>query len=399
MSRSAAGEQHRASSRETDATTLNGKVLCGYQGWFRCPGDPDGRGWVHWSRDRNRIAPETLTFEMWPDLADYSPEEKYPAPGFIHPDGSQAYLYSAANRATVERHFDWMARYGIDGVFVQRFVVEVGDPVRSSRVLGYARDAARRTGRTFALTYDMSGMRKEQLYDRLVADWKYLVDEMKVTQDPRYLRHNGKPVLEVWGFFNDRFGADLGNRIVDFFKNDPRYGVTLVGGCEWPWRTVRDPEWGKVFRRFDVISPWNVGHTTRLENGERHAATTGWAEDLRDARQAGMKLMPVVYPGFSWDNLQRRPPGSTNIPRLGGRFLWKQFSAAASLGLDTVYVAMFDEVDEGTAIFKVSNTPPAQGHFVTYEGLPADWYLRLVGEGTRLIRRERPNSDELPIRP
>ena len=36
---------------DVDATTLHGKVLCGYQGWFRCPGDETEEGWVHWSRD------------------------------------------------------------------------------------------------------------------------------------------------------------------------------------------------------------------------------------------------------------------------------------------------------------------------------------------------------------
>jgi hypothetical protein len=54
-----------------------------------------------------------------------------------------------------------------------------------------------------------------------------------------------------------------------------------------------------------------------------------------------------------------------------------------------VKVAMFDEVDEGAAIFKISNDPPTQGHFVSYEGLPSDWYLRLTGEGAKLIRGER----------
>ena len=63
------------------------------------------------------------------------------------------------------------------------------------------------------------------------------------------------------------------------------------------------------------------------------------------------------------------------------------------------YVAMFDEVDEATAVFKVSNAPPTQARFATYEGLPSDWYLRLTGEGSKVIRGERRNQAELPIRP
>ena len=63
------------------------------------------------------------------------------------------------------------------------------------------------------------------------------------------------------------------------------------------------------------------------------------------------------------------------------------------------YVAMFDEVDEATAIFKVSNTPPKQARFQTYEGLPSDWYLRLTGEGTKVIRGERKGEVHLPKQP
>jgi hypothetical protein len=112
-----------------------------------------------------------------------------------------------------------------------------------------------------------------------------------------------------------------------------------------------------------------------------------------------MLWLPVVYPGFSWDNLQKKPPGSTNIPRRGGRFLWEQFHMLSKLGADSVCVAMFDEVDEATAIFKVSNSPPTQAHFLTYEGLPSDWYLRLVGEATRRLREKREVPEEIPLKP
>jgi hypothetical protein len=60
---------------------------------------------------------------------------------------------------------------------------------------------------------------------------------------------------------------------------------------------------------------------------------------------------------------------------------------------------MFDEVDEGTAIFKATSSPPVQGHFVGYDGFPSDWYLRLVGEGTKMLRKQRPISLQIPIHP
>src|SRR5260370_42489873 len=55
---------------EIDATSLRHKVLCGYQGWFRCPDDPAKEGWRHWSRDAKKIGPDLATFEMWPDMTE-----------------------------------------------------------------------------------------------------------------------------------------------------------------------------------------------------------------------------------------------------------------------------------------------------------------------------------------
>jgi hypothetical protein len=383
--------------RPIDPTTLRHKVICGYQGWFRCPGDPANEGWKHWSRSATRIAPDTLTFEMWPDMTEYADDEKYSAPGFTHRDGSQAHLFSSAHPKTIERHFQWMRQYDIDGVFLQRFLVNARNP-SFDRVLDHVRASAASTGRVYAVCYDLTAFPTDQIFDALVTDWKRLVDEMKVTRDERYLRHDGKPVLVVWGFFTDRFGPALAHRIIDFFKTDPVYGVTLVGGCQWHWRSEQDAQWARAFRRFDVISPWNVGNVAAVDD-RKHSATVYWKEDVAEAKRAGMAYLPVIYPGFGWTNLKGKVAANQTIPRLGGRFYWRQFATAADLGVEMAYVAMFDELDEATAIFKVCNTPPTQAHFRTYEGLPADWYLRLTAEGSRLIRRERKNQWTLPIKP
>src|SRR5688500_18754377 len=103
---------HLQGAEVVDATSLRCEVLCGYQGWFRCPGDAMDQGWIHWSRDGRRLAPETLTFEMWPDLSEFPANDLHAAPGFTDAAGRQAMLFSSDNAATVRRHFEWMRTYG-----------------------------------------------------------------------------------------------------------------------------------------------------------------------------------------------------------------------------------------------------------------------------------------------
>jgi len=223
----AIGDEPKSVQNRVDAKSLRHKVMCGYQGWFRCLGDGTNDGWTHWSRNKARVTPDSITFEMWPDTSELSDDEKFNVPGFSHRDGSTAFLFSSAHPKTVERHFRWMEKYGIDGVFVQRFLVGLRTPSVDD-VLEHVRSSAAKTGRVFAVCYDLTGEPSEKIYDLLVQDWKRLVDEKKVTQDNCYLHHNGKPVLVVWGFFSDRFGPDLAHRIIDFFKSDDHYGVTLA---------------------------------------------------------------------------------------------------------------------------------------------------------------------------
>src|SRR5437773_1767364 len=51
-------------NQTVDATTLRKKVPCGYQGWFRCPGD-GGNQWIHWSRSTSSIASNTAKNQLF----------------------------------------------------------------------------------------------------------------------------------------------------------------------------------------------------------------------------------------------------------------------------------------------------------------------------------------------
>jgi hypothetical protein len=234
-------------------------------------------------------------------------------------------------------------------------------------------------------------------------DWKFLCDQVKVREDSRYLRHQGEPVVLLWGLgFKDRpWTPQQGEELVNFFKNDPKYGgVYLIGGIDPSWRTLRggsrqDPGWAKVYRSFDAISPWDAGRFQDDAGIDRHRADI-WEGDLAELNRLGIGYIPTAFPGFSWDNMHRAKPGATMIARRKGEFYWRQFAIFKALGIRMVFVGMFDEVNEGTAIYKVSNDVPVGKYFVTYEGLPSDWYLKLTGAATQMIRGDMPLSEKIP---
>ena len=393
------------SVRGVDAATLSNKVMCGYQGWFNAEGDGADRGWVHWTKGNGRLAPGNAKFDLWPDVSELGPDERF-ATGFKHADGSVAEVFSSFKRATVLRHFQWMHDYGIDGAFVQRFAVGTGDPHslrQNNVVLDACREGANRNGRTYAVMYDLSGLSSGRI-SRVMDDWKLLRTRMKIADDPAYLHHRGKPVVVVWGIgFSDgrKYTLDECRHLIEFLKNDPEAGgCTVMVGVPTYWRELKrdavgDPQLHEIIKLADIVSPWSVGRYKSPDEAIRHAEEV-MKPDLAWCRERGLDCLPVVFPGFSWHNMTGQPINPT--PRLGGQFFWSQFCAAKSAGATMLYVAMFDEVDEGTAIFKCTNDAPIsdESKFLTYEGLPSDHYLRLAGLGARLLRGDIPVSDHPP---
>src|SRR6185503_13263863 len=86
-------------------------------------------------------------------------------------------------------------------------------------------------------------------------------------------------------------------------------------------------------------------------------------------------------------------------PRRGGQHLWDQAYQFQTVGLNQIFVAMFDELDEGTSIMKVSNNHPITNNWIDYGTLPHDWYMRLAAAAGKMLRKEMPLSSVLPIDP
>lgn len=197
--------------------------MCGYQGWFRAEGDGSGEGWAHYS-EHGSLTAATIPPDFWPDVSEY--DKTYPT-ALTNKDGSVARVFSSWDQSTTDLHFKWMKEYGIDGVFVQRF----------------------------------------------------------------------------------------------------------LGGLH--------------------------------NHGQGDNA--------------------MIYP-------------LNQVPRQKGRFYWNLISGAIDAKAMMLYVAMFDEMDEGTAIFKCSNNPPAGVKLCDYEGMPTDYYLWLTGEAGKMLRGEIPFTRQIPDR-
>lgn len=379
--------------------SIRNLVMAGYQGWFNTPEDGAGLGWKHFEKEKE-FKPGKCTIDLWPDVSEY---EKTYETAFKLPDEIPAKVFSSYDASTTDLHFKWMKQYGIDGVFMQRFVVSIRNQKGKdnyNKILNNAVLSAEKYDRAICLMYDLSGMETGE-EDILIRDWKELCEKYKLVSrnNNHYVYHHGKPLVAVWGIgFNDgrKYGYEQVKKIIDFLKSE---GCSILVGVPTHWRTltidaVSDTRLLELVKQADIVHPWLVG---RFDNNTYEPYRKSIEEDIKWCKANGKDYMPVLFPGFSWHNMKKDAPQNM-IPRLGGRFFWQQVKGAVDAGAESLYLAMFDEIDEGTAFFKCTNTPPVgESSFITYEGEAPDHYLWLAGEAAKYLRGEL-RSSRMPVR-
>ena len=400
-----------------DPATLAKKHLMGYQGWHFAANDGSPyNAWKHWFTG-NTPSAAAVSFDLWPDLSELAPAELFAT----QIDG--AGLYSAYTAATVDRHFAWMEAHHLDGVFLQRFANELSGAAGKARdaVAARVKAAAEAHGRVFTIMYDISGADEASLVATLEGDWKHLVNDLGLTGSARYQRHAGKPVVAIWGLgFSDRVGTpQQAQQLIAWFKGgaDNPAPATVMGGVPTKWRTATDDSktdaagcagacWHDVYRSFDIVSPWAVGRYAD-DAGADAFAKANVVPDLAEVGAA--RYMPVIFPGYSFFNASAGAKKLNEIPRRRGAFYWRQVVNALQAGSTMLYTAMFDEVDEGTAMYKVAATAadvPASVRTkmlnlnfddpTNAKPLPSDWYLELADQASSALRGEIPLVTAVP---
>lgn len=374
----------------TDPKTLEGKVMTGYQGWFATPNDLDDKGWIHWGRSASTPpSPTEITIDQWPWIDEYEPNQIYRAGGMSLQDNRPAYVFSSRDPETVQRHFRWMRRHDIDGAYLQRFVSRSSSGYygASEFVLDNVRKAANKEGRVWAIEYDVSSLTGEaNPLEVITNDWNYLVNDVGILDDPRYVHENGKPVLFIWGFsVPGREGLTLAeaDEILDWFNTQNLY---LIGGVHSSWES--NTNWYNHYQKYDQLLAWMEGSLADLNS--QKTRLDSW----------GMKILPHAWPGFSWHNLQKLVPNAQYSARAGGDFYWDRLFNAVSCGADQIFLGMFDEYDEGTSIMPMSDNHPvphsAWGKYIDNEGNDPFWYLQLGAAGREMLNGFRPLSSSRP---
>ena len=367
--------------------------MAGYQGWFSTPEDGGQRGWYHY-RGSDGFKPGSASIDLWPDISEYT--KTYESP-FTFEDGSNAKLFSSRDASTVDTHFRWMQEYGLDGVFMQRFVSEIKRPLSKAHldtVLRNAMISAQRWGRAISIMYDLSGMHPgdEQLVLNDIQELAKHYDIFNHKKCPSYLYHNGKPLISVWGVgFSDgrKYSLDNCNSIIDGLK---KLGFSIMIGVPTHWRelsqdAINDSRLHQIIRKCDIVMPWFVG---RYNESTFESFKSLISSDIEWARENNIDYAPLCYPGFSWHNMHYPNKDLTEVPRNKGAFFSKQIDFCLNSGAKMLYIAMFDEIDEGTAIFKISHRVPVPtegSRFVPLEdGLDSGYYMHLAGEAARRLK-------------
>lgn len=390
-------------------TSYNGLVMAGYQGWFTAQGDGAGRGWHHYQKS-GRFKPGSTSVDFWPDVSDYSLVYETE---FKHSNGTSAYVYSPYDEESVDLHFSWMKEYGIDGVFMQRFIVEITDPAGKdhfNKVLKNALKAAAKYKRAICIMYDLSGCTSDDLAvitDDL-SELQVKFDLFNSRSNPTYLMHHKRPLIAIWGAgFNDgrKYSLSDVRQLIETLNQDGD-NFSLMLGVPYYWRTLKNdtennPLLHTLIEEADIIMPWAVG---RYDSGSyQEKSGEVLTEDIRWCKEHNIDYVPLVFPGFSWGNLKNNPAQYNSIPREKGEFFWKQVAGAKIAGAQSLYLAMFDEIDEGTALFKClrESELPLNGkcRFVGIEDdLESDYYLWLSGQAAQWIKGEKDYTEVKPTR-
>jgi len=390
-----------ASTGTVDASTIKNKVLAGYQGWAGARSE-----WDHWAKGGGAPDPALGNehFEMVPSVNEYPSGSLHDTKFKHNGDGSVVKLYENAAEGVVDLHFKWMKEYGMDGVLLQRFISECTKPGKSltqrNTILQQMDAAASAHGRVYAMMWDMSGAASSWDTD-IKNDWKTYVKQYASSQ--QYLKENGRPVVCIFGIGLSTRSEATPSKSLSLIRWLQSEGLYVIGSGPYYWRTSEHDAasgFDEVHAAFDAIMPWAVGRYNTISDFNNKVSHI--EADAALASSRGQGYAPIAYAGYSYRDTNK----INKIKRNAGTFFQAQIdSHLKTPGTTFYYIAMWDEVQEGTAIYKfaANHAQSAAGRdFVTADidgvSCPGDHYITMAAQYAARAR-ETPTPSPAPSPP
>ncbi|MEV3858787.1 endo-1,3-alpha-glucanase family glycosylhydrolase [Streptomyces sp. NPDC050095] len=236
--------------------------------------------------------------------------------------------YSSDDAAVIRTHIAWAKSAGIDG-----FVVSWKSGTVNDRRLESLLDQARAQDFKVAVIYQGLDFRRRPLAPARVArDFRLLRD--RYTRDPAFFRLGGTPLV--------------------LFSGTWEYSTADIAGITGPVRdrmlvlgTEKNPA---GVRRLARVTDGDAYYWSSVnpDTNDRHAPKLReMAQTVRAAHAPGQRYwMAPVAPGFD----ARLVGGTREVPRLGGRTLAREYTAALASKPDVLGLISWNEFSENSHV-------------------------------------------------
>lgn len=238
-----------------------------------------------------------------------------------------------------------MQENSIDGILVQRFYGQFDDE-SFLQLLSQIRTSAEKYGRSFAVEYDLSPISSTDfsaVVPALLDDYSNNIAPLMTSS--AYLHHQGRPVLELWGFGVDKNKLNAADCAAIFHVlRSANPNPYVIVGVQWDWRfdKTQNPDYYTVYTQADVIQPWCVGPYDDPASYESYYQQHS-VSDKALTDQLGLKYAPCITPGGSARN---RAGGGPLGSRYNGTYYEAQLKHMLDLKPFFVFGAMWDEYPE-----------------------------------------------------
>ncbi|MDX6241570.1 MAG: hypothetical protein QOG10_6394, partial [Kribbellaceae bacterium] len=182
--------------------------------------------------------------------------------------------------------------------------------------------------------------------------------------------------------------------VINWFKGQ---GCYVIGGVPTHWLPGNEDSragYLDVYHAFNMISPWMVGRISDVAGADHYYNNVN-QQDQADCNAHGIDYQPCVIPG----DLQ-------SGHRAHGELMWRQFYNLCRVGVQGMYISMFDEYNEGNQIAKTAETaawvPNGSGIRALNEdgtACSSDYYLRLTADGGKMLKGQIPITATRPTQP